>query len=152
PGALRQAMIFVDAPPCIARVFASEETAVSGFHQRVDAARVGPGNRNADASENSARQAAFEPFPCCARIGGFIKTAARAAAGERIGSTVRFPQGAEYGVRIRRIESQVNSPGLFILIKPLLPGFPAVIRTEDSAFHVRPVDVSERRNVNNFGI
>src|SRR5580704_1314833 len=107
--------------------------------------RVAAGNGDADAPERSFWQTvAFEFFPGCAAVGGFVKSAAGTAAIERPGSAAGLPERGEEDVRIGGIEGDVNRARFVVEIENFLPGFAAVGGSEDAAIGIGSIGVAER--------
>src|SRR5713226_6752342 len=120
PGALTEAMIVVDARPVLAAVVGTEQAAIERFDKRVYAVAVAPRDRNADAPEQALGQpVAFDALPRCAAVGRAKQPAARTAARQTPRRASRFPECGEQDVGIRRVEADVNPPGLFVPVEHL---------------------------------
>ena len=113
----------------------AEETALLGLDDCIDAVSIRSGNGDADFAEDSAWKAvALETFPRGAIVFRPIKSAARAAAGEKPWLSPRLPKRREDDVRIMRIENNVDAASVFIFRQNSCPRLPTVSCAKDSTF------------------
>src|SRR5207302_3056724 len=125
--------------PRRAGVVAEEEAAVFGFDLRVEAARVGARDGEADLAENPFRQpgVARDLGPVVAAVARLEDAAAGAAARHLPRVAVRLPQRRVDDLRVVGIENQLDRAGLVVAEQDLLPRLAAVLRPEDAALRIR---------------
>ena len=115
PGALTKPAIVIRARPMLPGIIRAVEPAFLGFDDCIDAIGIGSRNRDADFAQDSARKTiALETFLRHAVIFRTVKSAARAAAGEKPWLPSRLPKRREHDVRIMRIENNVDPASVFV--------------------------------------
>src|SRR5947207_1124309 len=91
------------------------EPAFLRLDDRIDAIGICSRNGDANLAQDSARKTvAFQTFPRHAVIFRTVKSAARAAAGEKPRLPPRLPKRCEHDVRIVRIENNVDPASVFV--------------------------------------
>ena len=153
PGALAEAAVVVHARPFSATIFGTEEPAFFRFDRCVNAIRIRPGNREADASENSVGQSiSLQLLPGHAAIFGAIQSAPRSAAGKIPGLPARLPHGREDDVRIVRVRRQINRARVLVLVENLGPRLAAIGGAKNSPLLIRSEGMTKGRDQNDVGI
>ena len=115
PGALTKPAIVIHASPVLPGIIRAVKPAFLGLDNRIDAIRIGSRNGDADLAQDSARKTvAFQTFPRHAIIFRTVKSAARAAAGEKPRLPPSLPKRREHDVRIMRIENDVDPASVFV--------------------------------------
>src|SRR6266571_4008328 len=132
-------------------VIRAVEPAFLGLDDCIDAIGIRSRNGDADLAEHSARKTvALKTFPRNAVIFRTIKSAARAAAGEKPWLSARLPKRREHDIRIMRIEHNVDSASVFIFRQNLRPCFAPVGGTKNTALLIWTECVTQRRNENHI--
>ena len=117
PGALPEAMIFIDKRPVFAAVAAAIQAALFRFDQRVNNIRIFAGYAHADAAQRALGHAvAFDALPGAAIVIRTVQAVFVAAAVEHPRSAIAFPHRGEKHVRVVRIENDVDAAGAIIEI------------------------------------
>ena len=147
-GALADVPAVVDQRPGRSRIIGTEQPAVLGFDDRVDAIGVGARNRHADLADHRGRQArtTADLGPGLAAVGRLEETAAGTSAGHRVLDPERFPQSREHDVRVVRIDRDVDAACLGVAKQLPLPGLAAVGALEDAALFAGHAVFAERRD------
>src|SRR5262249_33612086 len=105
-----------------AAVVGAIQSAFFSFNHRVDAVGIGAGNRNANPAQQARRQTVpFQPLPGAAAIGGFVQTAAGAAAAHAPWLAHGLVERGKQHVGVVGIEGDVNAAGLVVFAENLLP-------------------------------
>src|SRR5439155_2197319 len=122
-----------------AGIVRAEEAAVLVFDERVDAARIGARDRDADLADETFGQpgAPRDLSPRLAAVGRFEEAAARSAARHLILDAIGLPQRGEHHVGIPPIDLDVDAARLVVAKQHFLPGPAAVARLEDPALVAR---------------
>src|SRR5688500_18607014 len=125
------------ARPAGTAIVRSEQAAVVGLDEHIDAAAI----RRRDSHADLAPHAVWQPRACqllpgVAAITRHMHAAAWPAAGHVPGCAARLPEAREDDVRIRRIERDIRRAGLCVLLVHLLPCLAAIDRAIDAAFRV----------------
>src|ERR1700722_81298 len=94
----------------------------------------------------------FETLPGCSTVPRAVKSTSRSAAGHTPGSAASLPQRCEKNVGVVRVEGDIDASGVLIFVQHLFPGLAAIGGTENTAFGVWPIRVSERCHENNIRI
>ena len=154
PGTAAEPGLLARALPGRAPVIGSEERAVLGLDQRVDAAAIGRGDGDADPSEDAARQAgvARDVGPRVAAVGRLPERRIGPAAAHAPGRALRLPHRGKQDARILLVDRQVDGAGPLALEQHVLPRGAAIAGAEDPALAVRAPGVAERRHVDEVGI
>src|SRR5690348_15970005 len=153
PGALREAMIWIDELPGVAGVLATVDAALLRFDDGIDAISVGTGDGYTNPAKNAGgKPVALQPFPGRAIVDGLIKSAAGPAADGRPGVALCFVKCGEQDVWIGRIEGEIDGSGLVVFEENLLPGLAAIAGFEDAARFVGAIRVAHRRDIEHIRI
>ena len=116
------------------------------FDRRVDDARIGAADRDADPSLVARRQAVGQLRPRVAGIDRLVETAAGAAAVEAPRAAPALIGGRVHHLRIGRIDRDVGDAGVVVDEEHVAPRLAAVDRLEEAALAVRAPQVPERRD------
>src|SRR5579864_1357862 len=123
-----------------------------GLDQRIYAIGIRR-NRHSDLSVRSfGKPVLFQMFPGRAAVVGPVDAAAGATAGHAPRGTPRLPQGSKENVGIVRIEGNVYSAGVLILVENFLPGLSSIGCAENAALRVGSKGMPQRRHEGNVGI
>ena len=142
--------------PARARIVRSVEAGCARGRPRVDPFPVTRRDADPDAAHavGVRRQAAGERLPRAAAVDGLEQTARGSAVGVAVfpRSLTRGPEHGIHGLRVRRVEGEVDRAGVLVFVEHSLPRPSAVARAIDAAFVVRAVRMSERRREDAIGI
>src|SRR5262249_23993689 len=133
-------------------LFFSRGALVAVVNKRIKGLRVFLIDVYSDAPDLATWEAAFQPLPVRAAIGGFVYARARASVlqSPRITKTV-------VGRRVKRIrtaavDDQIDRARVIIDVKNLFPRLPAISSFEDAALFISREEMAHRRHVNDVGI
>ena len=153
PGALAEAVIFVDERPVFAAVVAAIQSALFRFDEGVDHVGIFSGNAHANAAQRAFGHAvAFDTLPGSAVVIRTEQAIFFAAAVQHPRCAIALPHGREKHVWIVRIENDINAAGTIVKIKNLFPIFSAIARAKNSALGIGSVGVAQRGYKNDVWI
>src|SRR5262249_29122987 len=161
-------MVVVDVLPGAAAVLAVEQAALVGLDQRIDAATVAGGDRDADLAPLAARQPLAVLLAGGRRVGGVlrigrwrrdelgpgvaavargIQPAAWPAAGQAPGRAPCLPHAGEQHLRRLRVEGDIGGAGVSVAEEDALPRLSPVEGAVDAALLVGSERLAEDRRV-----
>src|SRR6185437_4870292 len=157
-GALGDVHAVVDQAPGFPAVIGAEQPArlalVVGLDQRIHGAGIAGRDRDADAAEDAGRQPAVmgDVLPVRAAVGGLVKAAAGAAAGEAPVAARHLPHGGVDHARVRRIHAERDGAGVVVHEEDLVPGLAAVGGLVDAALGVGGEQMPEGGGIDDVGV
>ena len=149
PAPAAQPPVAVDPPPALPSVLAPVEPAplFGGCHERIDPARSGGGDRDADPADRrllrGLGQSALDAAPGVAAVLAPEQPALGPAVHQRPRLSLRFPDRGEQAPRVRGVHRQIHRPGEVGDLEDRLPARPAVLGAIDAPLFRASEDLTQ---------